>query len=60
MRFPWDTQVGREEGRKKETVLEKNEDQISPARFESHARKIRDILKMKPQKHVKSRDLDTK
>ena len=48
-----DTQVGRKEGRKKEPVLEKNEDQISPVRREHHARKIREILNMRPQKTSK-------
>jgi hypothetical protein len=39
-----ETQVGREEGRKKETISEKNEDQLSQMRIDAHFKKGWDTL----------------
>lgn len=44
------TQEGREEGSKRERILEKNEDRLSPARIDAYFTKGREILKMKPGK----------
>ena len=42
-----DTQVGREEGSKKENSLNKNEDRLSPSRIGEHFQKGREILRKK-------------
>ena len=39
------TQEGREEGRKRQAISEKNEDQLSPARIDAYFQKGREILK---------------
>jgi len=40
-----ETQVGREEGRKREISLDKNEDKLSPARIDAHFQKGKDLLR---------------
>lgn len=42
------TQKGREEGSEREGNLQKNQDQLSPARIDAYFRKGREILKMPP------------
>jgi hypothetical protein len=44
------TQVGREEGRKRERISEKNPDELSLARIDAYFGKGREILKMAPKK----------
>jgi hypothetical protein len=40
-----DTQEGREEGRKKEAISKKNEDELSQMRIDAYFKKGREILK---------------